>query len=94
VKPQRLIVHITRVADGETRQVDYGVHPRTLSNGETFTKHNAEWLWEEGNYGCDCNRRLFFERVTNPGYDGYHECGDEAYEVRLEWRDEAPARRA
>lgn len=22
-----------------------------------------EFLWEEGNYGCDCNRHLFWERA-------------------------------
>ena len=21
---------------------------------------NQKWLWTEGNFGCDCNRRIFF----------------------------------
>lgn len=24
--------------------------------------HNAIFQWTDGNYGCDCNRHLFFER--------------------------------
>ncbi len=25
------------------------------------------WAWTEGNYGCDCNRSLFFERSLPEG---------------------------
>jgi len=37
------------------------------------------YLWEEGNYSCDCNRDLFFNDVT----DNEAECGNTRYSVRL-----------
>ncbi len=27
-----------------------------------------EYMWEEGNYACDCNRRLFIARLTDPNF--------------------------
>lgn len=38
-----------------------------------------EFMWTEGNYSCDCNRYLFFERAIGgtPGFD--QECGDTAF---------------
>jgi len=29
---------------------------------------NFIWQWTEGNYGCDCNKRLFMARAGAPGY--------------------------
>lgn len=28
-------------------------------------KRQIIWQWTEGNYGCDCNRYLFFQRAMN-----------------------------
>jgi len=25
--------------------------------------HYNDYMWEDGNYSCDCNRELFFKRV-------------------------------
>lgn len=38
--------------------------------------------WTDGNFGCDCNRELEFERAAggDPGLDEV-ECGNEAYSV-------------
>ena len=36
------------------------------------------FLWTEGNYGCDCNRHIFFEEAT--GRDtGDCPCGESRY---------------
>ena len=46
-----------------------------------------EWYWTEGNYGCDCNRWLFFERAADgdPDIDDA-ECGEGRFEiVRALW---------
>jgi hypothetical protein len=42
--------------------------------------------WEEGNYSCDCNRRIFYYRAGGTAIEigGAHDaCGDGAYSVRL-----------
>ena len=40
------------------------------------------FLWEEGNFSCDCNRCLFFKRVNNELEDEAS-CGDEQYSVNI-----------
>ncbi|HEX9812083.1 MAG TPA: hypothetical protein VGA88_08365 [Burkholderiales bacterium] len=53
---------------------------------ERWVNYDMPWdggsvfLWTEGNYGCDCNRHLFFERAfgREPD-DDEHVCGDEKY---------------
>lgn len=50
----------------------------------------SDFIWSEGNYACDCNRHLFFERAG--GYDPYSDlnygmdggnCTDGNYSVRI-----------
>lgn len=42
------------------------------------------FIWQDGNYSCDCNRYLFFERADGktPEWDD-GECGDGGYSVRI-----------
>lgn len=51
-------VHIRRVTDGVTRVYteDDWWPPCNLSIGSIY-------MWENGNYSCDCNRHLFFLRA-------------------------------
>lgn len=30
---------------------------------------SALWMWQDGNYSCDCNRELFFERAKGKDPD-------------------------
>jgi hypothetical protein len=41
------------------------------------------YMWQEGNYSCDCNRGDFFARA-NGEEDPDHDCGDELYKVHIE----------
>lgn len=47
----------------------------------------GDFNWSEGNYSCDCNRHLFFERAggvepyEDPDYLG--DCTDGKYSVRI-----------
>lgn len=72
-------VEIMKVNNKETR-----VHEEeTLPNDpEAY-----EYLWSEGNYACDCNRGLLFDRAaTDHGADvkaRAHTCGDGQYIVRV-----------
>jgi len=41
------------------------------------------WIWEEGNYSCDCNREIFFERAA--GFEVEEvECSHFKYSIKLE----------
>lgn len=68
-------VKITKVATGETR-----VH----SVDSEWDDDLVLFMWEDGNYGCDCNRFLFFERAgsSKPSLEGLT-CGEGAYTVLL-----------
>ncbi len=70
----------------------YDVHIVHNESGVTRTyRHEYEWepnhgfLWGEGNYSCDCNRRLFFKWAS--GEDANSEdnvpCSDDIYSVRI-----------
>lgn len=43
----------------------------------------SDFIWVNGNYSCDCNRRIFFDQAS--GGDGNFEsaCGQGAYSVRV-----------
>ncbi len=40
------------------------------------------WIWEEGNYACNCNRPSFFGHAGG-AYDGDGECANEEFSVNL-----------
>lgn len=86
----------TRVADGEARveSPPYDVEILEMATGETvrFTYpypwgDGSEYLWTDGNMGCDCNRATEFWRAKHPGASLEEEpdfpCGDGAYRVTI-----------
>lgn len=91
----KIDVHITRVETGETR-VYHDDFEWTGYSPEQFPwmdDHSpdvgAKFQWAEGNYSCDCNRVLFFERVINPQYDTAEDdpndvpCGEGLFRVKI-----------
>jgi hypothetical protein len=68
--------------------VSYSVAIRRNDTGEIrISRHDYEWdtdgsdyLWTEGNFSCDCNRYLFFQRAAGED-EGEHSCGDSLYTV-------------
>lgn len=73
----KTIVTIRRNRDGVVREFE-----------ETQIKHHDEdapsgFIWEEGNYSCDCNRALFFARAGGESDDFDAECGEGAYSVNV-----------
>ena len=42
-----------------------------------------DFIWEEGNYACDCNRELFFYRAKNIEEPEETKCGEEKYSVKI-----------
>lgn len=50
----------------------------------------GDFIWEEGNFSCDCNRAAFFAEAE--GEDGPEDppCGDNAFSVMLTTMDGYP----
>lgn len=69
-------ISIKKNATGEVRS-----YPSTL-NADECGDHTM-WIWEEGNYACDCNRALFFARASEEDEDWEHPCTDGEYSVNI-----------
>ena len=65
------VVTIRRNADGVTRSYD----------DEWFDA--SEFCWDEGNFACDCNREIFFERAAGKEIDN-ERCGEGRFSVHIE----------
>lgn len=82
-------VFITRTADGSTREWKPGWECRDQEEAEW--NDGSEFWWTEGNFGCDCNRFMEFERA-GPSYTAEDEgrirdeaiCGSSGYRIRVE----------
>jgi hypothetical protein len=68
-------VAIRKNETGEVRQYRIDWDWETEDGDDTY------W-WTEGNYGCDCNRHLCFERAaeSDPDFEEA-KCGDGKYSV-------------
>jgi hypothetical protein len=65
-----VIVRITQIATGETRE-----HADCLEDGNPY-------MWSDGNFSCDCNREIFFRQSR--GEDEIdNSCGETRYGVRI-----------
>lgn len=73
--------------------VDVMIHIRNNSTSETRILHDdlmrdpegnpVLWGWSEGNYSCDCNRRLYFARAAKEAEDWESGCSDGQYSVNI-----------
>lgn len=64
------------IRNNETREI------RTREYGEDWDD-SCEWLWTEGNFGCDCNRSLEFALAAgeHPKLEESDECSENRYTV-------------
>ena len=74
-----LIAVTVKIRKNETGEiVDY---PDTIQRspwGISF------YIWEDGNYGCDCNREIFFERIKGKANNEIEvECTEGRYSVQI-----------
>jgi len=57
----------------------------TITGDSRLFSSDMEWygdyIWSEGNFSCDCNRYLFFQRALNMDEDGESPCGDDRYTI-------------
>lgn len=63
-------VSLTRCRDGRTVEFteDFTVHDDTVDDWSDWMS-TVIFLWEDGNYSCNCNRYLFFERALGKSED-------------------------
>jgi hypothetical protein len=67
-------VHIRRISDGVERS--FKSEEILCEGGECI----STFIWEEGNFSCDCNRRMFFNSAAGEP-TGESVCGHGAYIV-------------
>lgn len=69
VEPRmRTVAHVVlRQPSGEVTEFDYDF-------GFGYTEHAARYMWEEGNYSCDCNKRLIAKLLASDEEE--NPCGD------------------
>lgn len=70
-------VHIIRNSDGVERTYR-DMDELLRDDGETW----SDYMWRDGNWSCDCNRYLFFQRAAGEEeIDDDGPCGHDAYTV-------------
>lgn len=74
-------IQIERLEDGKTVEFTEELY--------TADDYNGLFLWEDGNYSCDCNRALFFNRELGLPAPSEDEplCGNKKY--RVNWIKDA-----
>jgi hypothetical protein len=65
------ILEIRRRADGAIRR------------DPDLWRYSGSFIWEDGNFACDCNRRDFFTRAAGEEDPEDDRCGRGAFDVRL-----------
>lgn len=73
------VAHIRNNATGEVRASD------EVAIIEPGDRYPSPYIWSEGNYSCDCNRELIFERAAGKEpADDSTPCTDGRFSVNLE----------
>ena len=71
----KILVYIRNNMTGEVRKHDDEV----WWDGD----YPSDYMWSEGNYSCDCNRYLFFQRAKGESEDNVPHCGENMYSVNI-----------
>lgn len=76
--------HITKAETGETRISHKQLDDPTYENGSEYPD-GFLYIWEEGNYCCDCNRELFWLRAgkSHEKHEAHVKCSNGRFKVRL-----------
>ena len=73
----KIVEHIRNNQTGEIRKLEsMGI----LDDDDTC----STFIWEEGNFSCDCNRELFFAEAIDVEPPDNISCGDGKFSVNLE----------
>ena len=67
-------IRITENATGEFVEVKSDIEPQEL----------ARFMWEDGNYSCDCNREIFFRTAKGECPDlNSCTCGEDRFAAEI-----------
>lgn len=77
-KDGKWVATIAEIRDNATGIVSEYQNDAILTDGDA---EPSAYIWEDGNYSCDCNRRLFFARAAREDED--LKCSDGLYSVRV-----------
>ena len=75
-----LVQAIALIRDNTTGEVVEYPTEELLEEGEASP---SDFNWSENNYSCDCNRRLFFQRVKGVKEEDDVPCSDGLFSVNL-----------
>lgn len=68
-------INYVLIINNETKEIRKDDHFKD----QEWLEHN-EYIWEEGNYACDCNRSIFWHSALDPkGDHESDECGSDKY---------------
>lgn len=97
LSPYRHLGIVTDVVEGELTHKDTVAVMDLVYNdirylleyncGKEYKKENAEFMFFDGNYSCDCNKSLFIQRYCDESFSEMG-CGDEIKieNFRIEYR--------
>jgi hypothetical protein len=67
-----------------TATLEYNGKTHTVKEEYRYASNEGiEFMWEEGNWSCDCNKSLMIQRQVDPDFPEM-DCGDEIKLVKLE----------
>jgi len=72
-------MHIEREIEVGIQRTSDGVIASGVIEGLFFSR----FVWEEGNFSCDCNREIFFNDFLGVESDDDIECSEGRYLVRV-----------
>lgn len=79
-KNGKWVATVVEIRDNATGIVREHQSFSILVNGDI---EPSSYIWEYGNYSCDCNRCLFFAHAAGEDEDRERDCGNGAYSVRV-----------
>jgi hypothetical protein len=71
---------VARIKKNETGEIQESKEYLHLLEGEESPR---TFIWEDGNYSCDCNRELFFEQAKGNEYFDQEKCSEDRFFVNL-----------
>ena len=72
-----VVIYIKNNYTNRTRKFPY-----ILLEDPDITGYPTTWIWSEGNFSCDCNRQLFFNRANNEEEEQCP-CGEGKFSVNI-----------
>lgn len=67
-----MLISITDTKSAETRVMEW----------DDSTWH-GDYIWSDGNFGCDCNRALFFYQAGGEEEPEMTPCGNSRYALKI-----------